>query len=52
MNIEQNMNMQELREEDYTKVYGGNGATCIFEDEVLKVLPELPIPPSGHEIDI
>lgn len=52
MNIEQNMNMQELREEEYTKVYAGIGNPCFVEEELMTILPEVPTPPSGHKIDL
>ena len=52
MSIEQNTNMQELRAEDYTKVYGGDGHSCLIEKDVTMFLPEIPIPPSGHKVEI
>tara|TARA_Y100001970_G_scaffold146687_1_gene180151 strand:+ start:259 stop:444 length:186 start_codon:yes stop_codon:yes gene_type:complete len=52
MSIEQNMNMQELREEEYTKVYAGIRNPCFVEEELMTILPEVPTPPSGHKIDL
>lgn len=52
MSIEQNMNMQELREEEYTKVYAGIGNPCFVEEGLMTILPEVPTPPSGHKIDL
>lgn len=52
MSIEQNMNMQELAEEDYTKVYAGTGAFYLLEEDLLTIMPELPTLPSGHKVDI
>ena len=52
MSIEQNMNMQELTEEDYTKVYAGTGHFCLLEEDLMAIMPELPTLPSGHKVDI
>ena len=52
MSIEQNMNIQELTEEDYTKVYAGTGHFCFLEEDLMVIMPELPTLPSGHKVDI
>ncbi|MBJ2130549.1 hypothetical protein JC525_16590 [Alteromonas sp. IB21] len=52
MNIEQKTNMQELAEEDYTKVYAGTGPMHLCDEELLNILPELPPPPDGHKVEI
>lgn len=52
MSIEQNMNMQELAVEDYTKVYAGTGHFCLLEEDLMAIMPELPTLPSGHKVDI
>ncbi len=52
MSIEQNINIQELAEEDYTKVYAGIRDHCLLEEDLMTILPELPTLPSGHKVDI
>lgn len=52
MSIEQNMNMQELTEEDYTKVYAGTGHFYLLEEDLMAIMPELPTLPSGHKVEI
>ena len=52
MNIEQKTNMQELADEEYTKVYGGTGYSYFREEDLVMILPEIPTPPSGHKVDI
>lgn len=52
MIIEQNINMQELSEAEYTKVYGGTGYSYFREEDLVIILPEIPTPPSGHKVDI
>ena len=52
MSIEQNMNMQELADEDYTKVYAGTGHFYLLEEDLMTIMPELPTLPSGHKVDI
>lgn len=52
MNIEQNMNTQELTEKDYTRVYAGTGHLYLLEEDLMRILPELPTLPSGHKVDI
>ena len=49
---EQNINMQELAEEDYTKVYAGTGHLYLLEEDLMTIMPELPTLPSGHNVDI
>jgi hypothetical protein len=50
MNIEQKSIMQELNEEDYTKVYGGISADAVCPD-YLSILPVGPIRPKKPETD-
>ncbi len=48
MNIEQKTNIQELSEQDYTKVYGGIFySCCVYHDyeTILPNEPENPTPP-------
>ena len=52
MNIEQNLDMQELSEEHYTKVYDGQGCGYLIAMDVVDALPEVPVPPDGQSIDI
>ena len=50
MSIEQNMNMQELREEEYTKVYGG-AISSAFSKDFYVILPIGPIKPKKPEVN-
>lgn len=52
MNIEQNLDMQELSSEDYTKVYGGQGRNNLFVVDIVNALPEVPVPPDGQSIEL
>ena len=48
MNIEQKSNIQELKEQDYTNVYGGTFTSYFITENyefILPVGPEDPIPP-------
>lgn len=45
MNIEQNSNMQELKPEEYTKVYGAGNGQLMKEDVLYGILPVGPIKP-------
>ena len=47
MNIEHKSNMQELKPEDYTKVYAGTGSSLLFEKRIYKINPESPTFPDG-----
>ena len=47
MNIEHKSNMQELKPEDYTKVYAGTGSSLLFEKRIYKINPESPTLPDG-----
>mgnify|MGYP000238489581 CR=1 FL=1 len=50
MSIEQNMNMQELREEEYTKVYAGTNAPTL-EIDFYVILPIGPIKPKKPDVN-
>jgi len=52
MSIEQDINMQELAEEDYTNVYAGCGHLQFSREDMMKIYPEIPTPPNGHTIEI
>ena len=39
--------MQELKPEDYTKVYAGTGSSLLFEKRIYKINPESPTLPDG-----
>lgn len=51
MNIEQKLNVQELNEEDYTKVYAGAGVWTPIGEELLYIKPESPKLPNGPAVD-
>ena len=48
MNIEQKTNMQELADEEYTKVYGG-AISSVFSKDFYVILPIGPIKPKKPE---
>ena len=50
MNIEQKTNMQELAEEDYTKVYAGINVPLLDGDYYF-ILPIGPIKPKKPDVD-
>lgn len=50
MNIEQKINMQELTQQDYTKVYAGTSSPLLKEDFYL-ILPIGPIKPKKPDVD-
>ncbi|WP_162889821.1 hypothetical protein [Alteromonas sp. BL110] len=50
MNIEQKTNMQELEEEDYTKVYAGINVPLLDEGYYF-ILPIGPIKPKKPDVD-
>jgi|TARA_Y100000296_G_scaffold12705_1_gene14729 hypothetical protein len=50
MNIEQKTNMQELTEDDYTKVYAGITTPLLDEDHYL-ILPIGPIKPKKPDVN-
>jgi DNA integrity scanning protein DisA with diadenylate cyclase activity len=50
MNIEQKTNMQELTEEDYTKVYAGINVPLLDEGYYF-ILPIGPIKPKKPDVD-
>jgi hypothetical protein len=52
MNIEQKTNMQELKVEDYTKVYGGCDTNVVEPKPIQTLLPKHPTPPGGKSISI
>ena len=51
MNIEQNSNMQELTEEEYTKVYGGE-SFLVMELGHYNILPVGPLKPKKPDIKV
>ncbi|CAA0308377.1 conserved hypothetical protein [Alteromonas alvinellae] len=50
MNIEQKTNMQELADEEYTKVYGG-AISSVFSKDFYVILPIGPIKPKKPEVN-
>ena len=50
MNIEQKTNMQELADEEYTKVYGG-AISSAFSKDFYVILPIGPIKPKKPEVN-
>lgn len=50
MNIEQKTNIQELTEEDYTKVYAGTGLP-LSDEELYFILPVGPIKPKKPDVN-
>ena len=53
MNIEQNSNMQELTEEEYTKVYAGMMSYELFpENNVMTIQPFNPSKPKKNTLKV
>ena len=52
MNIEQNSDMRELTREECINANGGTVDFSFSKQELFYALPETPIPPDGHAIEI